>query len=237
LKLKEIFYKLIPNGLGNSILKRQVLKTNHVFISFAQEGEDKILEKYFGEQTNKGFFIDVGANHPYKFSNTFKFYLKGWRGINIDANPGTKKLFDQLRPRDINIETGVSKKPSQLDFYVFETSLFNTFDKEVAFNHSREFSIKIKKVIQLETRTLAGILDGLDLPLDKIDFMSVDVEGLDLEVLESNNWDKYRPEVILIESLYTDLENIRKNPIVQYLGALQYKLFAKTYNTLFFSNK
>lgn len=237
MKAKEIFYKIIPNGLKNSIMKRQVLKQNHMFSSFAQEGEDKILEKYFGEHNNLGFFIDVGANHPQKFSNTFKLYLKGWRGINIDANPGTKKIFDKLRPRDINIEAGISKIPGQLDYHIFEHSLFNTFDRDTALAHSKEFGVKINEVIKLETKPLGAVLDSLNMDLSKIDFLSVDVEGLDLEVLQSNNWTKYKPEVILIEALNTDLENIQDNAIVKYLHNLNYKLFAKTYNTLFFSNR
>lgn len=234
---KEIFYPLLPNGLKNSIMKRQMLKQNHLFTSFAQEGEDKILEKYFGEQTNSGFFIDVGANHPHKFSNTYKLYLKGWHGINIDANPGTKKIFDKLRPRDINIETGISKTPSRLDYYTFEHNIFNTFDRETALAHCKEFSIEIKEVIKLETKTLASVLDTLDLGSTRIDFLSVDVEGFDLDVLESCDWARYRPEVILIESLHTDLEHIQNNPVVKFLHPLNYRLFAKTYNTLFFTNK
>lgn len=218
-------------------MKRQVLQQNHMFISFAQEGEDKILEKYFGEHTNTGFFIDVGANHPHKFSNTFKLYLKGWRGINIDANPGTKKLFDELRPLDINIETGISKIPGQLDYHIFEHSLFNTFDKETALAHTKEFDVKITAVVNLPTRPLAEVLDALNMQLPKIDFLTIDVEGLDLEILESNNWDKYRPEVILIEVLNTDLENLQGNAVYNYLHKLGYRLFAKTYNTMFFTNK
>ncbi len=237
MKAKELFYKIIPKGLKSSVMKRQLLQENHMFISFAQEGEDKILEKYFGEHTNKGFFIDVGANHPHKFSNTFKLYLKGWRGINIDANPGTKKLFDEFRPGDINIETGISKTPGQLEYHIFEHSLFNTFDKETALAHSKEFDVKINAVIILPTKPLAAVLDGLNLQLPKIDFLTVDVEGLDLEILESNNWEKYRPEVVLIEVLNTDLENMQENPVYKYLHNLGYKLFAKTYNTLFFTMK
>jgi FkbM family methyltransferase len=218
-------------------MKRQVLRQNHMFISFAQEGEDKILEKYFGEHTNTGFFIDVGANHPHKFSNTFKLYLKGWRGINIDANPGTKKLFDEFRPGDINIETGISKVPGQLEYHIFEHSLFNTFDKETAMAHVKEFDVKITEVVTLETKPLAAVLDALNMELPKIDFLTVDVEGLDLEILESNNWKKYKPEVILIEVLHSDLENIKDKAVYQYLHNLGYKLFAKTYNTLFFTNR
>ena len=75
--------------------------------SFAQEGEDMILKRIF-EGVRSGFYIDIGAFHPSKFSNTYYFYLRGWSGINIDPQPGVKSLFDKMRPRDINLELAIS---------------------------------------------------------------------------------------------------------------------------------
>ena len=77
-----------------------------VNLSFSQEGEDLVLYRLLGHQT-KGVYVDVGAHHPYRFSNTFKFYLLGWSGINIDPLPGSKQLLDEKRPRDINLEAGI----------------------------------------------------------------------------------------------------------------------------------
>ena len=75
--------------------------------SYSQEGEDIILARIFGKQQN-GFYVDVGAHHPYRFSNTYFFYKRGWKGINIDAMPGSMKIFNKYRPRDKNIEAGIS---------------------------------------------------------------------------------------------------------------------------------
>jgi len=234
MKLKEVFYTLLPKGLKSSITKRQLLKQNYPYSSFAQVGEDMILNRYFNEK-NEGFYVDIGANHPYIYSNTFKFYLKGWNGINVDANPGTKKLFDTLRPNDINIEAGISLHPGNLSFYRFENNVFNTMDKLTAEQHCKEFSITIKDVINIKTTTLAEMLNANLPPLQKIDFMSIDVEGLDMEVLRSNDWSKYKPEVLVVECVYADYEEIQNMETVIYLKQLGYSFFAKSFSSFFFS--
>ena len=71
--------------------------------SYSQEGEDMLLDRFL-EDRSVGFYVDVGAHHPKRFSNTYRLYCRGWRGLNIDANPGSMTLFQKLRPRDINVE-------------------------------------------------------------------------------------------------------------------------------------
>lgn len=73
---------------------------------YSQEGEERILERLFKGKTN-GFYVDCGANHPIRYSNTYRLYRKGWRGIVIDALPGTEKIYSRIRPRDIVVESGV----------------------------------------------------------------------------------------------------------------------------------
>lgn len=237
MKLKEIFYNILPKGFKNSVTKRQLLKQNYPYSSFAQVGEDMILDRYFHDKKDPGFYVDIGANHPYIYSNTYKFYLQGWRGINVDANPGTKKLFDKIRPNDINIEAGVSLHPGELDFYTFENNVFNTMDKQTAEGHCKEFSIRVKEVIKVKTITLADILQT-NLPASqKIDFISIDVEGLDMDVLRSNDWSKYKPEVLVVECVYADYTDIQNMETVVYLKQLGYTFFAKTFSTFFFSLK
>lgn len=235
MKLKEVFYQLLPKGFKNSVTKRQLLRQNYQYTSFAQVGEDRILERYFIEKKGPGFFVDIGANHPYIYSNTYKFYLQGWRGINVDATPGTKKLFEPLRPRDITVEAGVSLQPSELDFYMFENSVFNTLDKQTAEEHCRHFSMQVKEIIKVKTDTLANLLDNYLPAGQKIDFMTIDVEGLDMDVLRSNNWEKYRPEVLVVECVYGNFENIHQMEVVVYLKQFGYTFFAKSFSTFFFS--
>lgn len=91
---------------------------NFAQLTFSQNGEDIMLANMFS-RSRKGFFIDVGAHHPFRFSNTYLLYRQGWAGINIDALPGAKKLFEHYRPRDITIEMGVSDVPGSLTYWSF----------------------------------------------------------------------------------------------------------------------
>ena len=99
--------------------------------SYSQEGEDMILSRYFDGQL-KGFYIDIGAHHPKRFSNTYIFYKRGWSGINIDAMPGSMYEFNKYRSRDINIESAISLEPSELTFNIFKEPALNTFSNELA---------------------------------------------------------------------------------------------------------
>ncbi|MFM6476289.1 MAG: hypothetical protein ACKPGH_22810, partial [Dolichospermum sp.] len=95
-------------------------------ISFSQDGEDIVIAELFNNKP-EGFYVDVGAHHPQRFSNTYYFYLNGWSGINIDAMPGSMKIFDDLRPRDINLEIPISDKSEILTYYEFDETSINSF--------------------------------------------------------------------------------------------------------------
>ena len=221
--------------LVNKFLKK-ILLINPIY---SQEGEDIILSRIFSDNKN-GFFVDVGAHHPKRFSNTYLLYLKGWKGINIDPIPGTKKRFDKIRPRDITLEIGVSEKEEELLFHIFNEPALNTFSEKEAKEKegSNNGKYKIIKKTRVKTYPLSTILDQYVPENQLIDFLTVDAEGLDLQVLKSNNWEKYKPSIILVEDLArNDLDKINESEIFQYLISKGYKLIVKTYNTLFFENK
>ena len=219
MKIRDILYYIIKNS------------------SYAQHGEDILVKSHF-EMKKNGFFIDVGAHHPFRFSNTFIFYKRKWRGINIDAKPGTKKLFDFFRPRDINLELGVASVESNLTYYMFDEPALNGFAKELAQSRNSK------------TKEGYHIIDSKDIPvyrLDKIldehlpantqiDFLSVDVEGLDLDVLSSNNWSKYRPTIVIAEDLDINLEKLDDSEIYRFLHSVNYSLVGKTLNSLIFKS-
>lgn len=199
--------------------------------SYSQEGEDLILSRFF-EGKRKGFFIDIGAFHPIRFSNTFKFYKLGWHGINIEARPGSKKLFDSIRKRDINVECPVSDVASELVYYCFNEPALNGFSSQLTMERKGIGHYKVIKEIKMMTKRLDEILDKYLLIDQKIDFMSIDVESFDLNVLKSNNWNKYKPEVILVEDLEFDFNN--SSSITLYLKSNGYQMFARTFNTSLF---
>lgn len=202
--------------------------------SYSQEGEDLILKRIFTEQKH-GFYVDIGAHHPRRFSNTHLFYKRGWRGINIDAMPNSMKIFNAKRPRDINLETPIGEENQSLSYYIFDEPALNTCKSDRAEEISRIPTYKLIDIITLQTRSLKGILDRFLPPSQQIDFMSVDVEGLDLQVLQSNDWEKYRPKILLIEILGGgDMIEVLDSPFYGFLSQRQYGLFAKTFNTYFF---
>jgi len=203
--------------------------------SWSQEGEDILLDRIFGSKKN-GFYVDVGAHHPMRFSNTYFFYRKGWKGINIDAMPGSMKEFKKYRRRDINLELGVAQQESILDYYIFNEPALNTFSVEAAQKHkSKKNYYYVKKIIKIKVKPLREILD-YHLKNQKIDFLNVDVEGFDLNVLQSNDWSKYRPRFVLAEILGSSLLSINKNKLVQFMRKHGYKVYAKQMNTVFFKD-
>jgi len=226
--LARAFWKLAPQKV------RDRLNPPHATYSYSQEGEDRILARLFTDQS-AGFYVDVGAHHPLRYSNTYIFYLQGWRGINIEARPGSLQLFDQLRPRDINLELAISDKRESLTYYEFNDTALNGFAKEMAFKANGTAHYRIINTRVIQTVTLAEILDKYLPASQSIDFLSVDVEGLDEQVLRSNNWDKYRPRIILAEDIgYSSFLEAAQSPIGAMLQPYGYNLYCKTMNTLIF---
>lgn len=204
----------------------------HALLSYSQEGEDMILRRIF-EGKQKGFYVDVGAHHPQRFSNTYFFYVRGWRGINIDAMPGSMELFNAIRPGDINVEAAIASEKREMTYFMFNDPALNSFHEELSRSRDQT-AYRIIDTKTVFTRTLAEVLDEYLAPDQEIDFLSVDVEGLDLEALKSNNWDKYRPYCVLVECVDHSLEGIEKSDVYEYLKEKNYDLFAKTANTLIF---
>lgn len=125
--------------------------------SFSQEGEDLILKKIF-ERQKKGFYVDVGAHHPFRFSNTYLFYKKGWRGINLDAMPESMKLFKKYRPRDINLEIPIGESDRELTYHIFNEPALNTFDASRIQEILKNPEFTLIKKIQIQIKSLKDIL-------------------------------------------------------------------------------
>jgi FkbM family methyltransferase len=203
--------------------------------AYSSEGEDLILKRIFDTKTN-GVYIDVGAHHPFRVSNTYLFYKKNWTGINIDPMPGSQAMFNKYRPLDINLEMGVSATKQHLTYYIFNEPALNTFSTDKVEEYTQDPQYRIIKEQKIETWPLADILDRYLPAGTNIDFLTIDAEGLDMEVLRSNNWQKYRPAYILVESNPFLLANMQDTEIGQYMQEAGYVIFAKTYYTYIFKN-
>jgi len=171
-------------------------------LSHAQNREDIILSGFFkGRDT--GFYVDVGANDPSQDSVTKFFYERGWRGINIEPIPRLYKRLSLARPRDINLNIGISDVGGSMIFReypklhglsTFSKNIQDDYDelakKDGKYREFKEYGVAIKTLAQVFEENVLG----------PIHFMKVDVEGYEYEVLAGNDWKKYRPQVICIES-------------------------------------
>lgn len=197
MKKKLIFLlSLLLIALGGDYLYRYVLTIDGC-PKCRQEGnrkyrgqylEDYILSLVFADK-KQGFYVDVGAAHPKSGSVTYFFYNKGWRGINIEP---IKDLYDKLahdRPRDINYNIGIAEQAGMLDFFL------STQDSGLSSFDAKENSI----AEQMPVRSLTEILD--ENKVTDIDFLKIDVEGFERNVLAGTDLAKYRPKVILLEAL------------------------------------
>jgi FkbM family methyltransferase len=145
-------------------------------------------------------------------------------------------LFKRIRPRDVNLELAISESAEVLTFYAFSEPGLSGFSKALSEERDGQFDYsKLMFKKEMQTHTLARVLDEHLPPGQKIDFLNVDVEGLDLQVLRSNNWDKYRPSVILAEDLNVrTLDQVADSEVARFLRDQGYTPLAKTFRTLIF---
>ena len=211
-------------------------------ISFSQTSID-LLISYIFRNKKKGFFIDIGCNHPIYNNNTYLLYKKGWRGINIDLDEKSINLFNVFRKFDLNIKEAISSKAKEVDLYFYHNkSPLNTLNKNLVNFHKAQPK-KIKKII---TKTLNSIIIKSPYANEKIDFMSIDVEGHELDVLKGFDLKKYAPSIIVIEYLDLNvkkleitnfnLQNVMNSEIYKYMINNNYTLVNCIHSDLVFVN-
>ena len=183
------------------------MKLSNPFPSYSQYNEDIILAALLFDVEN-GFYVDVGANYSTIDSVTKLFYENNWNGINIEPIPNLHELLQQDRPRDINLNIGISNEVGMLDFYEnISVPGHSSFNKSGAAQSPSD----VIKEYKVEIRTLRSIFISNKVKI--IHFLKIDVEGYEDEVIESNNWKKFRPEAICVESnnCETKWQQILKN--------------------------
>jgi FkbM family methyltransferase len=235
--------KLIPPFMLPIIRKLlgKGAEANYARSYYSQCGEDIVLAQlsFAIGLPEKGFYIDVGAYHPFDGSNTFVLYRNGWRGVNIDPNPRCKPLFDKYRPGDINLSCGISETGGMMKYYMLDgASSMNTFSKENL--ESFEMLNDVTKTIEIETRPLSLIIKE-HVPRDVlIDFLNIDVEGYEMQVLNSIDWNYKQPKIIALEQNNVfSMEEVFKSDAYVFLNHLNYtpvskNLVTKTVSTVFY---
>ena len=197
--------------------------------SYSQYGEDLILkglmERDQIDLSKKGFYLDVGAHHPTRFSNTKLFYDLGWGGINIEPNEGIKNLFDKTRPRDKTLEIGLGKRCGYQKFFLYNESALNSlYNRNSELSDTPYSSTGSKEIETSRMEVILNDFHGESLP--EPNFLDIDVEGLEMEVLEGNNWDKFKFNYILIEQKIKSLELVKNSAVFMFLKKLGYKAIA-----------
>lgn len=215
------------------ILYNQLIKN-----SFSQCSEDLIIDKLLNYKKD-GFYLDIGAYDPKWFSNTNRFYKKGWHGINIEPNSIRYQKFLKSRSKDINLNIGISTKNSNLKFYLFQPDTISTFsDKEAKIYQKLGFKLIDTQYVKVKR---------LDFIFNKyfkkeiVDFMTIDTEGGELKVLKSNNWNKFRPKIICVESFSfkTPIKDRKERlELRRFLTSKDYKpVFQNSTNIIYLDNR
>lgn len=198
--------------------------------SFSQEGEDLILATHFQGRA-PGVYVDIGAHHPRRFSNTYLLYEKGWRGIVVDPTPGFAALHRLARPEDTIIEAAVGSEPGRATLYLYDESALNTLSLERQ-RELRSRGVRPRGEVEVDVRRLDEILEQQRTPTS-FEFVSVDVEGWERDVLGSNNWRRFRPQVVACEDLTRPVGG-ESGEVASFLREQGYSMFASTIRTLFF---
>jgi FkbM family methyltransferase len=176
----------------------------------------------------KPSYIDIGANHPYCISNTAMFYEGGCRGINIEANPQLIFNFQAARPDDINLNVGIGDKEGELDFYIMENNTLSSFSKKEC-DYYVSNGQKLLRTEKIRLTTVSAVLSSYfndTFP----DFLSLDVEGMDFDILKSIDWERHSPKIICVEA--AEFSPIgagkRRSELINFLEAKGFYEYANT---------
>lgn len=206
-----------------------IKKLMHLFYhnkSYSQNGEDIIIDEFFN--IKHGIYLDIGAHHPVRFSNTFLLYKKGWTGINIEPNKINFKLFKIFRKKDINLNEYILPESKEDIFYEFKDSALNGFLSKDRLLYLEKLGIFYNKKYKINGKKINNVLKENNIL--KFDFLNIDIEGLDFEILNSLDLKLFKPRLILIE------KNENKILTNKYLLA-NYELFFENKRNLFFKHK
>jgi len=192
--------------------------------SYSISNVDLIIDRLFSGVA-KGFYIDVGCNHPIKYNNTYLLHKRGWKGINIDLDQTSINEFNIMRRNDHNVQELVGSIDGEEKeiYYYHERSAINTTSKELADKRLT----KPRELIKKKTRSLNKIIKNSPYNNEKINFMSIDIENQEYEVLKNFNFKKYEIDIIVTEC--TDMNQLK---LETYTQSLEYILNTNLFKLL-----
>ena len=203
---------------------------------YSQWGEDKFILDFFKDKNN-GVYFDIGCFHPFMYSNTCLLHKKGWQGINIDINPTSIDLFNIARPRDVNLCTTINNEKKIFDvFYDDPFSPVNTIDEKFYNNLKKNF-FKNEKKLRIESKSIDEIIKISEINKN-IDFINIDIEGKDYEVLTQIGIEKFQPSLIAIETHNVDGTEIETYSLIKnFMTNKNYNVYKRVGPTTLFSKK
>jgi FkbM family methyltransferase len=222
------------------MFKKIVKKFRLYQSSYSQSGEDIIMLRLLNKlKICKASYLDIGASDPIKLNNTYLLYKSGCSGVLVEPNPVLADRIKRKRKRDNVIQAGVGISSSQkADFYVMSNPFLSTFDKKIASKQAEQDNVSIDNIIQIP---LFEINDIIRKNFDNCpDVISLDIEGLDLEVLKSFAFEAYKPAVFCLETLVCcdGDEESKRTELIDLVCSHGYLAFADTYiNTIFVDKK
>lgn len=203
--------------------------------SYAQCGEDLVLTfLLYHLGIERPSYVDLGAHHPYFLNNTALLYDKGFRGVNVEPDPQLVPAFEQQRPEDVTLAAAVGPERGRLDFYVMSAPTLNTLSVDEV-RRSESLGYTVERVVPVDVLTVDDVFAALP-GADRPDLLSVDVEGLDLEILQSVDFDRHGVPVVCVETLSHDHfgRGRKSSEITAHMRAAGYQEYADTYlNTVF----
>jgi hypothetical protein len=207
-------------------------------LHFGQSAEDAILLRLFGGKM-EGFYVDLGAYHPRRYSNTFILHhFFKWGGVNVDASAEAIALFEQERPGDTNVHAAIGPvTDEEIVYWKFDYPARNTISEDNVRRQLHKNNTRVVGKEPVRTRTLAEIL-AEHLPKDQIiDFLNIDIEGADLQALVTNDWENYRPRVIAIEDYAVKASGLENSEIYLYLREKGYKFSSHVFDTSIYTEE
>lgn len=207
-------------------------------LSYSQSGEDMIVDFLFNSMLNihEISYLDIGANHPINLNNTYYFYKKEFTGVCVDPNPLFKKAYKDIRPNDVHVVAGVGPKKGNLDFYELNPNTLSTFSKKSADQFTQEDGHQLVRTYRVPVMTLDEVIGKYLKNKPLPNFLNLDIEGWDYDILQSNRFKKWRPAVVCAETVTysTKKEQEKIAPLFKLFEDLGYFAYADTFiNTIF----
>ncbi len=215
------------------------------YLSYAQAGEDRVLKFLFTSMgINNISYLEIGTNNPIDINNTYLFYLGGSRGVCVEPNPTLINKIKKYRPHDICLNVGISPNglEGEMDFYIFDKSDsekgLSTFSKKEAENVQNTTHIKIGEIKKIAVTPITKIIKKY-FPDKAPDLVSIDVEGLDLEILKTIDFTNCRPIAICVETVNftTNHKKTKNKSIIEFMESQGYFVYADSGINSIFADK